>query len=33
MLAPSTPPGELLQLLPAAVMQTDALWIITYLDK
>ena len=30
--APSTPPGELLQLLPDAVVQTDALWIITYLN-
>ena len=30
--APSTPPGELLQLLPEAVVQTDALWIITYLN-
>jgi PAS domain-containing protein len=30
--APSTPPEELLQLLPEAVVQTDALWIITYLN-
>lgn len=30
--APSTPPDELLQLLPEAVVQTDALWIITYLN-
>ena len=30
--APSTPPDELLQLLPDAVVQTDALWIITYLN-
>ncbi|HWU75475.1 MAG TPA: PAS domain-containing protein [Rhodanobacter sp.] len=29
---PSTPPDELLQLLPDAVVQTDALWIITYLN-
>ena len=32
MAAPSTPPGELLQLLPEAVVQTDARWIITYLN-
>ncbi|MFC5580065.1 PAS domain-containing protein [Rhodanobacter terrae] len=32
MLVPSTPPDELLQLLPDAVVQTDALWIITYLN-
>ncbi|HUW54789.1 MAG TPA: PAS domain-containing protein [Rhodanobacter sp.] len=30
--APSTPPDELLQLLPDAVVQTDALWIITFLN-
>ena len=30
--APSTPPGELLQLLPEAVVQTDALWVVTYLN-
>ena len=30
--APSTPPGDLLQLLPEAVVQTDALWVITYLN-
>ncbi len=30
--APSTPPGELLQLLPYAVVQTDARWIVTYLN-
>jgi diguanylate cyclase (GGDEF)-like protein/PAS domain S-box-containing protein len=30
--APSTPPDELLQLLPEAVVQTDALWNITYLN-
>jgi diguanylate cyclase (GGDEF)-like protein/PAS domain S-box-containing protein len=28
----STPSGELLQLLPDAVVQTDALWTITYLN-
>lgn len=32
MSAPPTPPGELLQLLPEAVVQTDALWTITYLN-
>lgn len=32
MAAPPTPPGELLQLLPEAVVQTDALWTITYLN-
>ncbi len=30
--ANSTLPGQLLQLLPEAVVQTDALWIITYLN-
>ena len=30
--APSTPTGELLQLLPYAVVQTDARWIVTYLN-
>ncbi|MBS0459153.1 MULTISPECIES: sensor domain-containing diguanylate cyclase [Thermomonas] len=29
---PSTPSGHLLQLLPEAVVQTDALWQITYLN-
>ena len=29
---PLTPPDELLQLLPEAVVQTDALWTITYLN-
>ncbi|TAM62263.1 MAG: diguanylate cyclase [Rhodanobacter sp.] len=29
---PSAPPEELLQLLPEAVVQTDALWVITYLN-
>ena len=28
----ATPPGHLLQLLPEAVVQTDALWEITYLN-
>lgn len=27
-----TPPSQLLQLLPEAVVQTDALWVITYLN-
>lgn len=30
--AHATPPGHLLQLLPEAVVQTDALWEITYLN-
>lgn len=30
--ANSTPPVQLLQLLPEAVVQTDALWVITYLN-
>ncbi len=30
--APLTPPGHLLQLLPEPVVQTDALWEITYLN-
>lgn len=29
---PSGAPGQLLQLLPDAVVQTDALWVITYLN-
>lgn len=32
MSTPCTPPEELLQLLPHAVVQTDARWIITYLN-
>lgn len=32
MLASSTPSGHLLQLLPEAVVQTDALWELTYLN-
>ncbi len=32
MLATKTLPGQLLQLLPDAVVQTDALWVITYLN-
>ena len=32
MTANSTPSEQLLQLLPDAVVQTDALWIITYLN-
>lgn len=31
--AKSTPSGQLLQLLPEAVVQTDSLWIITYLNQ
>ncbi|MBW8367051.1 MAG: PAS domain-containing protein [Arenimonas sp.] len=30
--ADTTPPGQLLTLLPDAVLQTDALWVVTYLN-
>ena len=32
MLIPSTSPEQLLRLLPEVVLQTDAVWVITYLN-